>query len=173
MAITFHVTPLDLPCPNFVFTIKGFTQYANESVLEMVQSAWLNNDITQGTADIITEILEGECECMLVAIHSFLRSIWIECLDTKDSEDSSNLRYNIYANRTFIPKDDLWMKLCHYLASCPYFLYLQGKGTTEIALYNCSICHSVDHPRGLCPFPKIKGWNGLLSRISQEACWLI
>ena len=110
---------------------------------------------------------------MLVAIHSFLRSIWIECLDTKDSGDSSNLRYNIYANGTFIPKDDLWMKLCHYLASCPYFLYLQGKGTTEIALYNCGICHSVDHPRGLCPFPKIEGWNGLLSCISQEACWLI
>jgi hypothetical protein len=62
LAITFRVTPLDLLCPNFMFTIKGFTEFANENVQEMVQSVWLDNDLTHGTADIITKILENECE---------------------------------------------------------------------------------------------------------------
>jgi hypothetical protein len=168
IAVTFRVTPLDLPCPNFMFTIKGFTEFANENVQEMVQKVWLDNDLTRGTADIITEIPIDERTTTLVAVHSFLRSVWIERLNTKDSGDSANPRYNVYANGALISKDDLWMKLRRYLANRSYFLYLQGKGTTEISPYTCGICHGVDHPRGLCPFPKIEGWNGPLWRLSQE-----
>jgi hypothetical protein len=168
IAITFRVTPLDLPCPNFMFTIKGFTEFANENVQEMVQKVWLDNDLTHSTADIITKIPIDERTTTLVAVHSFLRSVWIERLNTKDSGDSANPRYNVYANGALISKDDLWMKLHRYLANCSYFLYLQGKGTTEISPYTCGICHGVDHPCGLCPFPKIEGWNGPLWRLSQE-----
>ena len=129
----------------------------------------LDNDLTRGTADIITKILENEREQAIVNIHNFLRSVWIERLDTKDSGDSANPRYNVYANGAIIHKDDLWMNLRRYLADRSYLLYLQGKGTTEISPYTCGICHGMDHPRGLCPFPKIEGWNGPLWRISQEA----
>jgi len=90
LAITFRVAPLDLPCPNFMFTIKGFTEFANENVQGMVEKAWLNNDLTQGTANIIQEILEGECEITIPAVHSLLRSVWIKRIDTKDSGDSAN-----------------------------------------------------------------------------------
>ena len=48
--------------------------------------------------DIITKILEHKCEHTTVTIHNFLRSVWIEWLDTKDSGDSVNPRYNMYAN---------------------------------------------------------------------------
>ena len=156
-----------------MFTIKGFTQYTNKSVLEMVQKAWLDNDLTWGTADIITEIPENERDTMKVTIHTFLRSVWIERLDTKDSGNSANPRYNVYVNGSIIQKDDPWMKLRHFLADCKYTLYLQGKGTMEISLYMCRICHSVDHLRGLFPFPKIEGWNGPLWRLSQEMCRII
>jgi hypothetical protein len=168
LAITFRITPLDPPCLNFIFTIKGFTEYTNESIQEMVEKAWLNNNITNSTADIITSIPKSNRETIIPAIHSFLRLVWIERLDTKDSGDSANPRYNVYANGNFIHNDDLWMKLWHYLASCSYHLYLQGKGTMEIAPYTCGICHSIDHPHGLCLFLKIKGWNGPLSCLSQE-----
>jgi hypothetical protein len=107
LAITFCITPLDPPCPNFMFTIKGFTEYANKSMQEMVEKVWLNKDITSGTADLINDIPENECASTLPAIHSFLRSVWIERLNTKDSGDSANPRYNVYANRKFIQKDDL------------------------------------------------------------------
>jgi hypothetical protein len=169
LAITFRITPLDPPCPNFIFTIKGFTEYANESVQDMVEKAWLNNDLTNGTTDIINDIPENDRTATISAIHSFLRLVWIERLDTKDSSDSANPRYNVYANGHLIRNDDLWMKLRRFLASRSYLLYLQGKGVTEIAPYTCRICHSIDHPRGLCPFPKIEGWNGPLSRLSQKA----
>jgi len=71
----------------------------------------LDNDLTRGTADIITKILENEREQAIVNIHNFLRSVWIERLDTKDSGDSANPRYNVYANGAIIHKDDLWMNL--------------------------------------------------------------
>jgi hypothetical protein len=77
---------------------------------------------------------------------TLLRSVWIERIDTKDSGDSANPRYNVYANGTLIQNDELWMKLRRYLTDRSYQLYLQGKGTTEISPYSCGICHSVDHP---------------------------
>jgi hypothetical protein len=49
------------------------------------------------------------------------------------------------------------MKLCHFLANCSYSLYLQGKGITKISPYTYTICHGIDYPKGLCPFPKIDG----------------
>jgi hypothetical protein len=73
-----------------MFTIKGFTEFTNKNVQGMVEKAWLNNDLTQGTANIIQEILEGECEITIPAVHSLLRSVWIERIDTKDSGDSAN-----------------------------------------------------------------------------------
>jgi hypothetical protein len=68
----------------------------------MVQNVWLDNDIMHGTANIIMEIPAKECKNTTVTIYSFLRSVWIECLNIKESGDSVNLRYNIYANRTLI-----------------------------------------------------------------------
>jgi hypothetical protein len=156
-----------------MFTIKGFTKFANKTIQEMVQSVWLNNDLTHRTADIIAELPEHKCEDTTVTIYNFLRSVWIERLDTKDSGDSVNPRYNVYANGATIRNDKLWMKLCRYLANLPYNLYLQGKGTTEISPYTCGICHGVDYPHGMCPFPKLEGWNGPLWRLSQEAHRLI
>jgi hypothetical protein len=75
IAITFRVTPLDLPCPNFMFTIKGFTEYTNEAIQEMVQSAWLDNNLTHSTADIITGIPENEFKQTTVTIHTLLRLV--------------------------------------------------------------------------------------------------
>ncbi len=156
IAITFRVTPLDLLYPNFVFTIKGFIEFANESILEMVQNAWLNNKITQGTADIITRILENDHKCTTVSIHSFLKSVWVKRLNIKDSSDSANPQYNVYANGSFISNNNLWMKLQQFLTNCLYSLYLQGKGTTKITPYTYSICHSTDHPYRLGHTPLIK-----------------
>jgi hypothetical protein len=32
IAIMFYITLLDPPCPNFIFTIKGFTKFVNENI---------------------------------------------------------------------------------------------------------------------------------------------
>ena len=66
-----------------MFTIKGFTEFANENVQGMVEKAWLNNDLTQGTANIIQEIPEGEREITIPAVHSLCR----DSLLYKGSED--------------------------------------------------------------------------------------
>ena len=42
-----------------------------------------------------------------------------------------------------------------------------GKGNVKETNYKCRLCHGCDHLRGLCPFPKIRGWNGGRNRAEQ------
>jgi len=59
--------------------------------------------------------------------------------------------------------EELWANLHIFLADQKYSLPLQGTGTVAKAPFTCGACHGVNHPRGLCLFPKVKGWNGPLN----------
>lgn len=43
-----------------------------------------------------------------------------------------------------------------------------GTGTLEENPYICGICHRVDHPCGLCPYPGIVGWNRPQKLVSKN-----
>ena len=84
----------------------------------------------------------------------------VKLLPIKESGNIFAPRFNIYANGSLILQEAVWKRLRNYLAGRVYTSLLLDTGTTEVAPYLCGICHSVDHPRGLCPFPNIEGWNG-------------
>jgi hypothetical protein len=52
-----------------------------------------------------------------------------------------------------------WTDLRGFLHLLDYPTGLDGCGVA-IALSPCTICHSLAHPRGLCPFPNTHLWNG-------------
>src|SRR5258708_17411141 len=81
-------------------------------------------------------------------------------LDTKGPSGASAPTFNIYIKGDLIPQDGLWCHLCNFLAVQEYALPFQDPGFASTNLFHCSICHSVDHPHGLCKFPSINGWNG-------------
>jgi hypothetical protein len=166
-AITFRVTDLSLPRPDFLFTIKGFHNKRTEQISEFVHSVW-QSDFIQSSIDCITddssESLDVETKSSL---RDFLASVHVTFLNIKEAGDILVPHFNIYAPGSKIANDDLWTLLRKFLSDLTYTDAVLGVGTTDISPFYCSLCHGIDHPRGLCPLPNTPGWNGPTSRPSD------
>ena len=160
-AITFQVTPLNPPCPDFLFQIKGFSTLVTNDILEIVRTVWQDEEVIY-LIEVVTDAFpEHAQEKVKSSIVTFLNSVRVTRLDTKSSGDSLQPRFNVYASSSEINNDEAWLFLRDSLASYTYESLMEEWGETLITPFNCSLCHGVDHPRGLCPFPSIPGWNGL------------
>jgi hypothetical protein len=158
--ITFHALPFSPPCPNFLFSIRGFTTHAVETIIPIIQQVWDDNE-TRDFISLLTqatpEEMRGEIE---TAICLFLDSMWIQRLDTKRAGETLIPRFNVYADSSGISLDEVWVRLRQFLTARTYHSTMQGRGIFEASPYHCGVCHGVDHPRGLCPLPDTPGWNG-------------
>jgi hypothetical protein len=95
-----------------------------------------------------------------VDINGFIASAYVTRLDVKIKGDQVKPRFNVYADSNYIKCPRMWAQIREFLAGRNYKSTRIGYGRTVIAPNNCGICHSADHPRGLCPFPDVPGWNG-------------
>jgi hypothetical protein len=91
---------------------------------------------------------------------NFSKSMKVKMMDTRKQGGAAAPTFNVFADGKLINDDALWCSLRNFLASQPYALKFQEPSPAGSDLHRCSICHSIEHPRGLCPFPKVKGWNG-------------
>ena len=159
-AITFRVTLLNPPCPDFLFQLKGFSTLVTNDILEMVRSVWQDEEVIY-LIEAVTDAFPAHAqEKVKTSIITFLNSVRVTHLDTKSSGDSLQPCFNVYASSSEINNDEAWLYLRDSLANYTYESLIEEQGETLITPYNCSLCHGVDHPRGLCPFPSIPGWNG-------------
>ena len=167
-AITFRVIALQPTCPDFLFTIKGFSTLTIDDIASAVSTVWHDEETTNAIKNTADSFVLEDREDVLKAMSAFLDSLKVTRLDTRQRGESLVPRFNIYAQGALIQNDDLWVLLRDFLANRVYATPLQGTGTTETAPNNCGICHGVDHPRGLCPFPELEGWHGPKRNVNQR-----
>ncbi|KAH9990734.1 Endonuclease/exonuclease/phosphatase [Russula vinacea] len=159
-AITFWIVKLNLPCPNLLFTIYGFSTLVTEDILNMVRTVWQGNDVLSLIDTIANSFPENVCARAKSSIQAFINSVKVTRLDYKSSSDTPQPHFNIYASSSLIENDDIWAYLREFLANCSYASPMHGQGMTCLIPFHCTLCHRVDYPRGLCPFPSIPSWNG-------------
>lgn len=158
-AITFRVTKLNPSCPDFLFTLEGFSTSADK-ILQMVQTAWQGDDVSAITDTLSSSFPENTRDRVKTSIQAFLRSARIKFLDFKEKDDVRNPLHHVLADGSLIQNDELWLYLRNFLASRTYETLVLGQGRIRERPIDCGFCHSVDHPMGLCPFPSVPGWNG-------------
>jgi len=156
--ITFEARPFSCQRPpDLLFCVTGFTSPDTDTVRKTVADVWAYEDNRAHINDILSmsEIPE---EKVHVATWNLIKSIRVERLDFKIAGGLPVPRFNIFA---YSPTCDAkaWTELRSYLSILDYPTGLDGCGTA-VALTSCPICHSIAHPRGLCPFPFIEQWNG-------------
>ena len=167
-AITFRVMPTDPPCPNFMFTIKDLGTMVNDDVRVIVQNVWKDNETNAFLSNIVNSVPLTKRRSLATAIQNFIDSLSIIRLDTKRRGSALRPHFNVFAKGTLIGDDKTWTQIRSFLANRTYADKLLGFGTTKITPFHCTICHGVDHPRGLCPFPTIEGWNGPLHQSTNR-----
>ena len=157
---TFRVAPLEPTCPDFLFTIKGFATLENSTVKETITSIWNDESTAEFIQELIREAPILSHEALQNALPNFIKSMWIIRLDIKTRGNRLSPAFNVYARGALLEDVNIWPKLRHFLAKCKYTNEELGCGHTDTTPYQCGICHSKDHPRGMCPFLLVKGWKG-------------
>ncbi|KAH9952306.1 hypothetical protein BGW80DRAFT_1452838 [Lactifluus volemus] len=159
-SITFRVTPFDPISPDFLFAIQELDTLFTNDIYTLVRNTWRDADTMHKLNAIISETPEVDRHDTEVALKSFIDSMWVEKLDVKAAGALPKPSFNVFAKGSFIKQDQLWTTLHDHLASRSYSSIMLDTGRTLTTPYDCHICHCITHPRGLCPFPSIEGWNG-------------
>jgi len=157
---TFRVAPLEPTCPDFLFTIKGFATLENSMVKETIRKTWNDKLTTEFIQGLVRDAPAASREDLQNALSNFINSMWIIRLDIKTKGNHLNPSFNVYAKGALLEDVNIWPKLRRYLATRKYINEELGCGHTDTTPFHCSICHSKDHPRGMCPFPAVRGWRG-------------
>ena len=100
-----------------------------------------------------------EKEKITLELENLLNSLNVARLDIKEVGNCLKPRFNVYADGSKITYNKLWTRLRTFLIGRTYASTMEGQGIAEKAPYICMCCHGVNHPRGLCPFPGLTGWN--------------
>ena len=159
-AISFSVSTFNPPCPAYLFSLKGLTTMDNDEVSNAVKKVWNDSASRMFLQSICLNHPVSLQNQISLILQKFIDTLKIDRLDTKLRGNTIAPIFNIYANGSLIGDDSTWSQIRSYYATRTYALQAQDPAITVIAPFKCGICHAADHPRGLCPFPTIDGWNG-------------
>lgn len=169
--ITFKVAPLMPSRPSFLFSITGLTTLSVSDVFSMVKSVWEDETSVAYYQSILSSKSPDKKDTTQQALEVFVSSLWVEHLDIRIRQAGRSVltpKFNIFAISKDIHDHNTWSNLRAFLANRTYSTILLGKCHTKIAPHDCSICHGTDHPKGLCPFPRVPNWNGPTWRGNQN-----
>jgi hypothetical protein len=143
-----------------LFTLKDLSTMLEQDVYELVYTVWHDDHSADFLATIVDSSPDETRLDAELALRTFIASMYVTRLDVKGRGDVPAPRFNIFANGSIIQDDYTWCRIKTFFANRIYSSLLLGRATPQPAPSTCGLCHSVDHPRGLCPFPNVIGWNG-------------
>jgi hypothetical protein len=158
--ITFRITTPPMKCPTFLFAIKGLRTLEPNLVRNTVREMWGDETTSKFINDGIQALDKELHNSATETITAFMDSMWVTRLDTRDRGSALKPTFNIYANGTIINDVRSWTNIRTHLANRNYHSSRLGQGHVETTPRHCGLCHGVDHPKGLCPFPAIEDWRG-------------
>ena len=157
---TFRVTTLDPVSPDYLFGITHLTIKSDTEVKKLVRKVWDSQTSVAFLENIITGTPSEQRPQIKNDIDNFSKSMRVELLDTRKHGGAYAPTFNVLADGKLINDDDTWCRLRTFFTAQSYAPQFQDPGLTGADLHRCSICQGIDHPRGLCKFPKVEGWNG-------------
>ncbi|KAA1469620.1 hypothetical protein DENSPDRAFT_849013 [Dentipellis sp. KUC8613] len=167
--LSFEIIPFEPPLPDFLTSTSGFTTGDLETVRTEVLAHWLSADSLARLSAINDTIAERQLGHFNPGqLVQYLQSLRVEKLNMKTIGGEAAPWFNLFADSSLVPSDELWFAVRHYLRQIRYTTNFHGTGTARGVL-SCSLCHCVTHPRGLCPFPDLPGWQGPTHRAPLNA----
>jgi len=159
-AFTFRVTPFAPKIPKLLFTISKLTITDVDMVRKMITEIWKSDDALDFFNTPPRQETPQELNAGRRILEDLIESLDVQLLEFKERSGEFDPKFNIYAESPSITNHQVWSQARSFLATRAYNTTPLGPGRAQIAPFNCGICHGVDHPRGMCPFPNVTGWSG-------------
>jgi hypothetical protein len=158
--IVFRIASPSLKFPTFMFAIKGLRTKDASLVQEMIKEMWKDEVTTNVIREGVLTIEENARDRAALAIQAFLDSTWVVYLDTRTAGAILDPTFNVHMDGSIINDVRIWSGIRSHLVDRSYHDNSLGRGRAVVAPYHCGLCHGVDHPRGMCPFPSFTDWRG-------------
>ncbi|TFY82530.1 hypothetical protein EWM64_g1480 [Hericium alpestre] len=158
-AITFQALPVNPGLPQYLFTLGGFNDGDEDEVISCICEHWTSEAANEFFAELIELFEETDYPIELEHIDKFRDSLRLEIVCTRIEHDVNLPCYNVYANPNVLPSDNQWYLIRNHFKAIEYKTHKGGIGSLTTHR-PCSLCHSISHPRGMCPFPRFPGWQG-------------
>jgi hypothetical protein len=160
-AITFRMTCFAPACPNFLFTIRGWKTITLKNVYPVVKQVWNSDQAQDFIRSLVYAVPPAQWNNVEKEVETLLASMNIIHLNTKEAGNTLTPCFNVYADSSNLSLNKVWSRLRAHYVNCTYSSTTLGKGTVEQIPFRCMLCHGIDHPQGLCPFPDTPEWNSL------------
>ena len=122
--ITLQVIPTDPPCPDFLFTLQGFTTLDQSHIHAMVSKVWSDGE----TKNFITHKVNAACtenkKLTKETLIYLIKSLKVTHLKIKNRGSTLTPHFNIYTDGKATTDEELWANLCTFLATQKYTLPL-------------------------------------------------
>jgi hypothetical protein len=158
--LTFEIIPFPPKRPSFLFTISGIATHSEDNIKELILKTWKDTNSEAFFDTFLQETPPLFQNALYHEINRYIDSIDIKRLEIKMEGGRDDPHFNVYANSALIPNTRIWLDTRNFLRKCIYRSSTLGRGNVELNKFHCRLCHGKDHPKGLCPFPKIPGWKG-------------
>ncbi|KAF8844900.1 hypothetical protein BDN67DRAFT_893814 [Paxillus ammoniavirescens] len=158
--ITCFFVPYEQPLPTYICTLENFSYpdsaASNTAVAAVVQKElqWAP-EVSQFIHD---HLRTPDANAAIVA----LGSIRVSSLVVAESPTQRKTVWNVYCDSPPELSLDHYFEWSALLRRIRYHSEDYGVGTARVEdkQYICVNCKSLDHPSGLCPYPRIHGWFG-------------
>lgn len=156
--ITFFCSRFEWEAPTFVCGIIGLDDTHKGTLVRTIGRRLDTPD----TRDLITRLARDHPTLRLItpeeAILRVLSSLHVETIPTKGKHGVLVPTTNIYLTPPAIHPIP-WREWRDHVFRINWG-YGQPGPAYGAPPRNCDGCHGADHPRGLCPYPLLPGWNG-------------
>ncbi|KAI0703851.1 hypothetical protein C8T65DRAFT_741201 [Cerioporus squamosus] len=152
--IPFTAAPRTTPMQSWLFTLEGYLRPDAQKIQAAVMRILMENSMRAWIIDMISANPSFADWPLGRAFDEVIGSLQVEVLQLGNGNYVANVHIRS-------PTRDIleWRRWVEDLRSRRYRSFAIGTGRVRHVV-PCSGCTSVAHPAHLCPFPRIRGWNG-------------
>ncbi|KZT18156.1 hypothetical protein NEOLEDRAFT_1184539 [Neolentinus lepideus HHB14362 ss-1] len=166
---SFQVFPIPAPEPvhSVICAINGFTSDDTDALLTAIIDI-LHIPTTHATiCDVLQRYFNWPQDQLDDLANTFARSVTLTRIPLHAPSGIPIPQYIMLGDQPNSISNAVWYQLHEALFQQVYETPLHGTGQPT-RFGSCSLCHCITHPRGLCPFSTIHGWNGP----TYDSSWL-
>ncbi|TFK92581.1 hypothetical protein K466DRAFT_595147 [Polyporus arcularius HHB13444] len=154
-AISFMAFPRALTIPSWLFMLEGFLTDNADKIRVAILRVLREEGIAAWIADMASRNPDFEGLSAEEAVNEVLDSLYIDTFQLSNGNHVANIHIPRSPTRSMRE----WRRWVAMLRARRYPSFAIGTGRVRY-IAPCSGCRSVNHLTHLCPFPRIRGWNG-------------
>ncbi len=152
--ISFMTAPRATPMQSWLFTLEGYLRGDAQKIQAAVMRVLMEDSMRAWIVDMISANPSFAGWPLGRAFDEVIGSLRVEVIQLGNGNYVANVHIRS-------PTRDIreWRRWVADLRSRRYRSFAIGTGRVR-QIIQCSGCTSVAHPAHLCPFPRLRGWNG-------------